>query len=72
VGFGGERGGVFGRVKFRGENDEWVPCVGSWDKGEIRRRMDARKVDIKERILLTRRVYSVLKEKIKYDECGCS
>jgi hypothetical protein len=72
VGVGGERGGVFGRVKFRGENDEWVPRVGSWDKGEIRRRMDARKVDIKERILLTRRVYSVLKEKIKYDECGCS
>jgi hypothetical protein len=30
----GGRGSV-GRVRERGENDEWVPCVGSWDEGEI-------------------------------------
>jgi hypothetical protein len=63
-----------GRVKDRGENDEWVPHVGSWGEGDVRRRMVAREVriDMKEGILLVRRVYSVLKEKIKYDECGWS
>jgi hypothetical protein len=34
--------------------------------------MDAGEVDIKERISLMRQTYSVLKEKIKYDECGWS
>jgi hypothetical protein len=29
-------------------------------------------VDIKERNLLTRREYSVLKEEMEYDECGWS
>jgi hypothetical protein len=34
--------------------------------------MNAGEVDIKERILLTKQEYSVLKEEIKDDECGWS
>jgi hypothetical protein len=34
--------------------------------------MDAGDVDIKQRISPMREAYSVLKEKIKYDECGWS
>jgi hypothetical protein len=34
--------------------------------------MDAREVDIKERISITRTGYSLLKEKLKDDECGWS
>jgi hypothetical protein len=34
--------------------------------------MDAGEVDIKERILMTRTEYSVLKEVLKYNECGWS
>jgi hypothetical protein len=41
--------------------------VGSWDEGDVRRRMDAGEVDIKKGILLTRQVYSVSKEKIKHE-----
>jgi hypothetical protein len=31
-----------------GENDKWVPRVGSWDEGEIYKMMNAGEVDIKE------------------------
>jgi hypothetical protein len=34
--------------------------------------MNAGEVDMKERILMTRTEYSVLKEVLKYDECGWS
>jgi stress-induced morphogen len=34
--------------------------------------MDAGEVNIKERISMTRMVYSILKEEMKDDECGWS
>jgi hypothetical protein len=34
--------------------------------------MDAGEVNIKERICMSRMTYSVSKEEIKDDECGCS
>jgi hypothetical protein len=52
--------------------DVWAPQFGGWDEGEIWRRMDAGVVDMKEGISMTRTEYSVLKEVLKYDECGWS
>jgi hypothetical protein len=52
--------------------EQWAPQFGGWDEGEIRRRMDAVVVDMKEGISMTRTEYSVLKEVLKYDECGWS
>jgi hypothetical protein len=46
--------------------------VGSWDKGEIGRKMSAEKLRIKERGLIMRMKYSLLKEKMKQNECRWS
>jgi hypothetical protein len=50
----------------------WVPHVGSWDEGRIRRKMDAEESSRKGRIQMVRNEYSVLKENMKLDECGWS
>jgi hypothetical protein len=52
-------------VKKGGEADTWVPPVGSWDEGELRGKMNAEEVYMKERIWMTRTEYSVLKKVLK-------
>jgi hypothetical protein len=59
-----------GVEKRGGEYDVWVPNFGSWDSVEIWRMMSAGEENMEERIRLSWQEYSVLEEKMEYNECG--